>query len=212
MHSLPLLLQAGRTYPLSQGQRKKYCLWCYFHMYSVCLGRFFIICLINFFPVVNPFFSPLLLHYRLWKMIWKSYFIRRCICALKIGADLQRQVRCTVCSIRAQNAQQTFALTDKARQTKRDPLMLFIRSRSRCRTLRDTTGECEFCIITLLQTEKLIFTETRAITAFSGELNLRGRQRASESTFLFLLSLSCLFVWTSEGSLPVFFSSTKISK
>lgn len=100
-------------------------------------------------------------------MIRKSYFICRCICALKMGADLQRQVRYTVCSIRVQNAQQTFALTDKARQTKGDPLMLFIRSRSRCRALKETTGGCEFCIITLLQTEKLIFIETQAITAFS---------------------------------------------
>lgn len=100
------LSKAGRTYPLLQGQKKKkYSLWCYFHIYSVCLGIFFIICLINFHPVINQFL-PFLLYYTVWKMVWKSYFICRCICALKIGTDLQRQVRYTVCSIRVQNTLQ----------------------------------------------------------------------------------------------------------
>lgn len=100
-------------------------------------------------------------------MIWNSYFIFQRISFLKIGADLQRQVKYAFCSIKAENGEQTFALTDKARRTERRPLMCFFYQVGKwCRTLRETPVRCQFDIITFLQRQKLIFTKTQAITVF----------------------------------------------
>lgn len=91
-------------------------------------------------------------------MIWNSYFICPCNTPLKMGADLQRQVRSTVCSIKAENAQQTFALTDKARRTKRHPLIyFFIWWENRCCTLKETVSGCQFDIITFSTDRKVDF-------------------------------------------------------